>query len=315
MAGKQEAVIRPVADVVRPTSFIVAARLNQRTKIDITFASETFQTTGSFKFRAAYNLASNVPHERIITASSGNFGQALAYACRLLGKRCTVVMPDNSAAVKVEAVREFGGVVDMVATRQKSRAARVAELAAADPDAYVASAYDDDLVISGNATLGHELAAHAPQFDAVLVPIGGGGLSAGVLKGLRESGNQDTAVWGVEPVIANDCARSLRAGTIQTNDSEPQTIADGVRTISVGKQNWRYLQNGLAGVIEVTEESILESLRLMFSLANLKAEPTGALSLAGAISAAQRFAGKKICCIVSGGNVDAGVFHDIICAH
>src|SRR5207253_7813954 len=116
-------------------------------------ASETFQYTGSFKFRAAYNLALRVVQNRIITASSGNFGQAMAYACGLLGKTCTVVMPNSSAQVKVDAVREYGGRVDLVDVRVKSRAERVKELAGEDPDAYVASGYDDPLVIEGNSSL------------------------------------------------------------------------------------------------------------------------------------------------------------------
>src|SRR5262245_2382808 len=118
----------PLNAVIRPTTFVRSVRLNNRTGLDITLACETFQVTGSFKFRAAFNLAKTVSQDHIITASSGNFGQALAYACRLLGKRCTVVMPDNSARVKVDAVKEFGGLVEPVATASKSRAERVAEL-------------------------------------------------------------------------------------------------------------------------------------------------------------------------------------------
>src|SRR5262245_31747864 len=142
----------------RPTTIVEAPRLAQRLGIELIIASETFQHTGSFKFRAAYNVASKVSPERVITASSGNFGQAMAYACSLLGKSCTVVMPSTSAKVKIDAVREYGGGVDLIDTREKSRAARVEELARENPDAYVASAYDDRLVIEGNSSLGVELA-------------------------------------------------------------------------------------------------------------------------------------------------------------
>src|SRR5262249_8916533 len=137
----------------RPTTIIESPRLSRLLGVNLTIASETFQFTGSFKFRAAYNVAASVAQGSIITASSGNFGQAMAYACSLLGKSCTVVMPSTSAKVKVDAVREFGGTVDLIDVREISRAARVSQLAAECPEAYVASAYDDPLVIAGNASL------------------------------------------------------------------------------------------------------------------------------------------------------------------
>ena len=200
--------------------------------VDLILASETFQYTGSFKFRAAYNVAVKVPHEFIIAASSGNFGQALAYACQLLAKRCTIVMPETSVQAKIDAVREYGGTLDLVNVNMKSRAKRVAELAAEHPDAYVASAYDDPLVIEGNATLGMELASLRRAFDFVIAPIGGGGLTSGIITGLRAC-HRNVPVFGAEPLLANDAARSLRAGRIVANDAEPQTIADGARVVSV----------------------------------------------------------------------------------
>src|ERR1051326_3000140 len=204
---------KPLREVIRPTTIIEAPRLSKRLGVRLTIASETFQFTGSFKFRAAYNLASKVSKQKIIAASSGNFGQAMAYACRLLGKSCTIVMPDTSAQVKIDAVREFGGTVDLIDVREISRAARVAELAKENPDAYVASAYDDPLVIEGNASLGAELAALSRDFDYIIAPIGGGGLTSGLIKGLAEAGSP-AQVIAAEPLVANDAARSLRAGHI-----------------------------------------------------------------------------------------------------
>src|SRR5215211_1437986 len=135
----------PLLDAIRPTTFIESSKLRDHLGLDITIASETFQHTGSFKFRAGYNLALNISNDQILTASSGNFGQALAYASKLLGKRCTVVMPATSAKVKIDAVRGFGATVDLIDTRQVSRGDRVAQLAEQHPDAYIASAYDDQL--------------------------------------------------------------------------------------------------------------------------------------------------------------------------
>ena len=302
---------KSLPEVVRPTTIVEAPRLAKRLGVDLTIASETFQYTGSFKFRAAYNLAAKVEPRRIITASSGNFGQAMAYACLLLGKSCVVVMPETSAQVKIEAVREYGGTVDLVNVKTKGRAARVAELAEEFPDAYVASAYDDPLVIEGNASLGGELAAMNRQFDVVVAPVGGGGLTSGLIRGMGGAGSRAKIV-GAEPLMANDAARSLREGRIVVNEQEPQTIADGTRTLSIGQHNWAILKDGLEGIVEVPEEKIKEGVRMLYSFANLKCEPTGALSIAAVLTDPGRFAGRSVCCVISGGNVDAEVYRGLL---
>jgi threonine dehydratase len=300
-----------LGEIARPTTIIEAPRLARRLGVDLTIATETFQHTGSFKFRAAYNLASKVDQDKIVTASSGNFGQAMAYACSLLGKSCTIVMPSTSAQVKVDAVREYGGQVDLIDVRHKSRSARVAELAAENPDAYVASAYDDPLVIQGNASLGRELGALDRDFDFVVAPIGGGGLTSGIITGLRAAGSSAKVV-AAEPLMANDAARSLRAGHIVVNETEPQTMADGARTVSVGQHNWVVLKDSLSGVVEVPEEKIKEGVRLLFSLANLKAEPTGALPIGALLTGTNLFRERRVCCVISGGNVDPAVYREIL---
>lgn len=294
---------------IRPTTFIESEKLKSFLGIDLTIATETFQHTGSFKFRAAYNLALNVPNDEILTASSGNFGQALAYACRLTKKKCTVVMPETSARVKIEAVRNYGATVDLVDTRKIGRNERVAQLAAQMPDAYYASAYDDAFVIEGNSTLGDELSEK--DFDAVIAPVGGGGLISGISKGLCRNGHQ-AALIGAEPLLGNDAARSLKAGKIIVNETEPATIADGARTISLGKLNWEIIEKGVSEIIEVSEEKIIETVRLYFNLANLKCEPTGALSLGAILENREKFADRKICAVASGGNVDAEIYRQII---
>ena len=301
--------MKTLRKAIRPTTFIESEKLKTYLGIDLTIASETFQHTGSFKFRAAYNLALNVPNDEILTASSGNFGQALAFACQMLGKKCTVVMPETSANVKIEDVKSYGATVDLIDTKKVGRMERVAELAETMPDCYVASAYDDLHVIEGNASLGDELAEKV--FDVVISPIGGGGLASGIITGLCRNGNQ-AQVFGAEPLLANDAARSLQAGKIIRNEFEPQTIADGARTISLGNHNWAILQTGLAGIIEVSEEKIREAVGLLFSLANLKVEPTGALSLGAILEKADKFVDKKVCLVVSGGNVDTEVYRQII---
>ena len=298
-------------EVVCPTTIIQAPRLANHLRVDLTIATETFQHTGSFKFRAAYNLASKIPQRKIVTASSGNFGQAMAYACWLLGKSSIVVMPDTSAQVKIDAVRAYGGLVDLIDVKVKGRAARVAELASENPDAYVASAYDDPLVIEGNSSLGAELAALDREIDFVIAPVGGGGLTSGIITGLR-AGGSSAKVVGAEPLIANDAAQSLRAGHIVVNETEPQSIADGARTVSIGTHNWAVLKDGLSGIIEVPEENIKEGVRLLFGLANLKAEPTGALAIGALLTDWDSYRDRKVCCVISGGNVDASVYQGLL---
>ena len=268
--------------------------------------SETFQYTGSFKFRAAYNLLSSIPHQQIIAASSGNFGQAVAYASKLLRKQCIVTMPSTSAQVKIEAVQSYGGIVDLIDVREVSRIERIHQLLAEYPEAFVAPAFDDYRVIAGNSTLGKEI-FNAAHFDMIVVPVGGGGLCSGLVVA-RDHLQAQTKIVGAEPLLGNDAARSFRSGQLLANEQEPATIADGARTLSLGHLNWEILRNGLSDIIEVPDEIILDALRRYFRYVNLKVEPTGALALGALLTQPEQFYGKRICCVVSGGNVDPSVF-------
>lgn len=307
-----KAVWQTLPQHIRPTFLLSAPcpELSERYNCDVTIASETFQYTGSFKFRAAYNLLSSIPHPHVIAASSGNFGQAVAYASKLLRKTCTIVMPDTSAQVKISAVKAYGGNVDLVNVRQVSRAERVAQLMAERPDSFQAQAYDDYRVVAGNSTLGQEICNAAP-FDIIVVPVGGGGISSGIVIA-RDFLQASTEVIGAEPLPGNDAARSLRSGQLVRNEHEPETIADGARTVSLGKLNWEILQQGLSDIIEVPDELTSKALRHCFRYANLKVEPTGALAIGALFTEPERFSGKRICCIVSGGNVDPAVYAHIL---
>ena len=290
---------------IRPTFFLTAPTLSSHLGCDLTIASETFQYTGSFKFRAAYNLLSSIPQQRVVAASSGNFGQAVAYASQLLGKTSTIVMPETSASVKIAAVQNYGGVADLIDTNKISRAERVSQLLAEQEGAFQAHAYDDYRVVAGNSTLGQEI-LRAGDFDTLVVPVGGGGLSAGQVIA-RDHLNARVEIVGAEPQPGNDAARSLRSGQLVRNEQEPLTIADGARTISLGNLNWEILRQGIADILEVPDAVTLEALRAYFAL-NLKVEPTGALALGAVLAHPERFAGKRVCCIVSGGNVDPLVY-------
>lgn len=256
-------------------------------------------------------MASHVEQSHVITASSGNFGQAIAYACSLFGKRCTVVMPQTAPRIKVDAVREYGAEVDLVDVTVKGRLERLAELAREFPAAYVASPYDDPLVIEGNAGLATELFALDLDLDFIIAPIGGGGLTSGLVTAVRESGST-TRVLAAEPILANDAAESFRAGHIVAAADESATIADGARMLRLGDRNWEILKDGLSGVVEVSEDQIRDGVRLLFSLANLKAEPTGALALGALLAEPERFRGKRVCCVISGGNADPSTYAELV---
>lgn len=277
----------------------------------VVLACETFQHTGSFKFRAAYNLLRGVPNASVVTASSGNFGQALALAARQLQKQATVVMPATSSRVKIDAVRRQGAMVELVDTVRTSRAARVRELLDEDPSLFYAPAFDDPRVVAGNSTLGREILTDAPDLQDLVVPVGGGGLISGVItaRGVLQA---PVAIVGAEPALGNDAARSFRAGRLLANDAEPSTIADGARTLSLGEVTWPIVQAGVEDIVEVSEERIVEAVRLLFFDANVKAEPTGALALGAVLERAERFAGRRVCCVVSGGNVDAEIYASIL---
>jgi threonine dehydratase len=287
---------------VRPTLLLPSHALSAQLHCDLTIASETFQNTGSFKFRAAYNLLSSISHQRVVTASSGNFGQAVAYACKLLGKTCTVVMPDTSAQVKIAAVQFYGGIVDLIDVRKISRNDRVQQLLTKQPGAFYAQAYDDYRVVAGNSTLSKEILS-ASDFDVIVVPVGGGGLCSGQIIA-RDHLHAHTEIIGAEPLPGDDAARSLQSGQLMRNEHEPDTIADGARTLSLGVLNWEIIQRGITDIIAVPDAVTLEALRRYFLYANLKVEPTGALSLGALLAQSERFQGKRVCCIVSGGNVD-----------
>jgi threonine dehydratase len=295
-----------------PTTFLESERLNRTLQLGsgVLLVSEAFQHTGSFKYRAALSVALHSKSSHLLTASSGNFGAALALAASRTGKRCTVVMPAQSAQVKIAAVRSAGATVDLIDTKQISRAGRVEQLHRDQPDAQVVSPYDDPYVIAGNSSLGAELFAREIT-DCVVVPVGGGGLSSGLVVA-RDLLANSCEVIGAEPLLANDAARSMRAGQLCSNDREPNTLCDGARTASLGRLNFEILRRGAAEIIEVEESKVALAIRMLFQLANLKAEPTGALSLAAVLQSPRRFAGKRVACIVSGGNVDPALYAQLL---
>jgi threonine dehydratase len=188
---------------------------------------------------------------------------------------------------------------------------RVQQLMEEEPGAFYAPAFDDARVVAGNSSLGQEIFNGLPDLDAVLVPVGGGGLISGIITA-RDTLGLATPIFGAEPALGNDAARSLQAGVLLANETEPTTIADGARTLSLGQITWPIVRGGVEDIVEVPEAAIGEGMRLLFRHANVKAEPTGALALAAAWLRRDRLAGKRVCCVVSGGNVDDELYAAVL---
>jgi threonine dehydratase len=274
---------------------------------------ECLQPTGSFKIRGAYNtLAQLSPGERargVVTHSSGNHAQAIARAARLLGVRALVVMPKDAPAVKVAGVRADGAEIEFVGPHNEERVARAHEIADRDGMVLIPSA-NHLAVIAGQGTIGLEIVEQLAELgvgDApvVLVPVGLGGLAAGVstaVKALRDDGH----VFGVEPEVAADTRDSLAAGELTPWPSETtsSTIADGLRGEAPSPIPFRHLLANLDGVATVSEAEIGAAVAIAAREARVVLEPSGAVSLAGLISRGAELPQGPVVCVLSGGNVD-----------
>jgi threonine dehydratase len=273
------------------------------------FKAESLQPIGSFKLRGAYNkIASLTAEERgrgVITYSSGNHAQGVAYAARALGARAVIVMPGTASLVKVKATAALGAEIVTVGSGSDERREKALELAAAH-GYVVIPPYDDSKIIAGQGTAGMEILEDLPGVELVLVPVGGGGLSSGVAAALKLSGSR-AKVIGVEPALANDAQQSLREGTLIriSAESAASTIADGLRTQSIGTMNFEHLTKYLDGVIAVSEGEIRHAMRQVMTGARLMTEASGAVTMAAwMFHRAELPASRKTVAILSGGNAD-----------
>jgi len=282
---------------------------------------ESLQPTGSFKIRGAYNTLSQMTTEErargVVTHSSGNHAQAIARAARLLGIRALVVMPNNAPAVKVAGVRADGAEIEFVGPHNEERVARAHEIAQDDGMNLVPSA-NDVRVIAGQGTIGLEIveqlaAAGVSDAPVVLVPVGLGGLAAGVataVKALRA----DAHIFGVEPEIAADTRDSLarRELTPWPSDQTSRTIADGLRGEAPAPIPFRHLLANLDGVVVVTEAEIGAAVAVAAGEAHLVLEPSGAVSLAGLLNRQAELPTGPVVCVLSGGNVDPARYVELL---
>jgi threonine dehydratase len=270
---------------------------------------ESLQPIGSFKLRGAYNavaqLSKAARRRGVITYSSGNHGQGVAYAARAFGIPAVIVMPSNAPQIKRDATTTLGAQIVDVGPASSERRER-AEALAAEHGYAIIPPYDDPAIIAGQGTCGLEILADCPDVDLVLAPVGGGGLLSGVAAAIRQQ-RPECHVVGVEPELAGDAAASLRQGRIvqYTAEQTTRTIADGLRTQSIGTLNFAHIQRYVERVITVTEHEIEQAMRHIAWDARLIAEPSGAVATAALLFHRQELPShRSAVAIISGGNAE-----------
>ena len=275
---------------------------------EIWLKAESLQPIGSFKLRGASNKILQLTPDQIargvITYSSGNHAQGVAYAAREVGAKAVIVMPSNAPAIKRAATLALGAEVVDVGVASSERLA-VAEQLMREHGYVVIPPYDDEQIIAGQATCGLEIVESIPEVDLVLTPVSGGGLLSGVASAVKQLRPQ-AHVFGVEPELAGDTAESFRTGAIVTWPAEltSRTIADGLRTQSVGERNFAHIRAFVDGIITVTETEIRAAMRAIVATARLVPEPSGAVAAAALLfHAAELPPYRKAVAVVSGGNV------------
>lgn len=279
--------------------------------------AESLQPIGSFKLRGAANKILQLSPEEIargvITYSSGNHAQGVAYVAREVGAKAVIVMPSNAPAIKRAATLAMGAEIVDVGVASSERLAKADELVAKH-GYVVVPPYDDEQIIAGQATCGLEIAEELADVDLVLSPVSGGGLLSGVATAVKLL-RPEAKVFGIEPELAGDTAESFSAGRIVTWPAELtcRTICDGLRTQSVGERNFAHIQKFVDGIVTVTEAEIRAAMRAIVAVARLVPEPSGAVTTAALLfHAAELPLYRKAVAIVSGGNVDPKLLAEVL---
>lgn len=278
---------------------------------------ENLQPIGSFKLRGAYNkISSLAPDQRargVVAHSSGNHAQGVAYAARTLGVKATIVMPSTASKVKMEATRALGAEIVAVGPASNERIARAEELER-ERGLVPVPPYNDEKIIAGQGTIGLEIVEDLANVEVVIVPVGGGGLISGVATAIKES-LPKAKIIGVEPEFAADAQASLRSGKIQSVSAEStaRTLADGLRSQSIGEINFEHIRRYVDDIVTVKEDEIRQAMKHLLFSARILAEPSGAVTTAAAMFHATEFpASDKTVAIVSGGNVEPQLLADIV---
>jgi len=295
---------RKIGPFVHRTPVISSNYLNERVGADVFFKCENLQKVGAFKARGAVNavlsLSDADARRGVITHSSGNHGQAVAYACAIRGVKATIVVPEGASSVKVDAIRGYGAEIEFAP--QADRESRVAELVAAG-GMVIVHPFNDRAVIAGQGTAALELFEDIPDLDVVVVPVGGGGLASGSAVVASEVGAD---VVGVEPEVVDDAFRSLRDGTLY-GATGARSVGDGLLT-GLGDITFSILSRSGASVVLVSESEIVEAMRLVATRMKVVVEPSGATVVAGLLRYASQFSGLRVGAVFSGGNVDLAGF-------
>jgi len=293
-----------IAGVVTRTGLY---RLEPRSALYLKAESE--QPIGSFKLRGAYNMAAQLDPETLkrglITYSSGNHAQGVAYAARALGAKAVVVMPSDAPEVKKAATRALGAQIVEVGPASSQRRNKAEELVAAHGYTLIPP-YDAREIIAGQGTCGLEILEQLPDVDLIVSPVSGGGLVSGVATAVKLT-KPDVQVWAAEPELAGDAYESFSAKQLVTWPAQKtsRTIADGLRTQSLGELNFRHVIQYVDGVVRVTEAEIIAACKLMLSTTKLVPEPSGAVALAAALYHSPELPpADKVAVILSGGNLD-----------
>jgi threo-3-hydroxy-L-aspartate ammonia-lyase len=295
--------------VVHRTPLLTSTTLDARCGGRVWLKAEPFQRSGSFKFRGAYNRLSLLEADErakgIVAYSSGNHGGAVALAASLLGINAVVVVPETGSPAKLAAIEGYGAEVhryDPATQHREEVAAALAE----ERSLTVIRPFDDHDVMAGQGSLGVELAEQAGQLDLVLVPVGGGGLAAGVGTAVKAL-LPEAAMIGVEPAGADDTSRSLRAGHRVSLDTV-DTISDGLRASQPGELTFAVNQRLLDDVVTVPDAAIVDAMRFCFARLKVVVEPSGATALAALLSGVVRPEGRRTAVVLSGGNIDPADF-------
>ena len=296
-----------IAPHARRTPVLRSRSLDALAGASLHFKCENFQRVGAFKFRGACNavmsLDAATAARGVVTHSSGNHGAALALAARERGIACHVVVPEGAVASKLAAIEAFGAVLHRCAASLAAREEATARVQA-DSGATLVHPYADARVIAGQGTAALELLAEAGPLDALVAPLGGGGLLAGSLLTARARGGEDLAVYGAEPEGAADAFESLRQGR-RVTDVVPDTLCDGLRA-TLGLPNLELLRRHRADVLLVDDAEVVAAMRLAWERLKIVIEPSCATVLAAVLRHRDRFAGRRVGLILSGGNVDLG---------
>lgn len=273
---------------------------------EVYFKCELFQKVGAFKFRGACNavmkLSAAAASRGVVTQSSGNHGQALALAAKLRGIPAHIVMPTNTSAAKINAVREYGARVIFCEPTLQSREATVEQVTKETGGIYIPP-YNHRDVIAGQGTVALEFLEQVPALEAIIAPVGGGGLLSGICVAAKAI-NPGIRIFAGEPVGADDASRSKQAGKLLPQTS-PETMADGLRT-SLGELTWPFVRDDVEQVFTVAEDAIARTMRLMWERAKLMIEPSSAVPVAAVLS--DEFKAlpglSRVGIVLSGGNVD-----------